>query len=76
LYEADRQVWGAQRSLYEGQLRRADEHIQSLQPNWWQQNALGLGIAGGFLLGTVTVISVLAVTNQVQRPVTTMMMGP
>lgn len=76
LYEADRQVWSSQRSLYEGQLRRADEHIQSLQPNWWQQNALGLGIGGGFLLGTLTVIGVLAVTNQIQRPATTTMMGP
>jgi hypothetical protein len=71
LYDADRQVWQAQRALYEGQLQRADEHIQSLRPNWWQQNALGLGIGGGFLLGTVTVISVLAVTNQIQRPATT-----
>lgn len=74
-YEADRQVWAAQRSLYEGQLQRADAHIQSLQPNWWQQNALGLGIAGGFLLGTVTVIGVLAVTNQIQSPAAASM-GP
>lgn len=75
IYEADRQVWSAQRAMYEGQIQRADEHIQSLRPNWWQQNALGLGLAGGFLLGTVTVIGVLAVTNQIQRPATSMV-GP
>lgn len=71
LYEADRQVWGAQRSLYEGQLQRADQHIQSLRPSWWQQNVLGLGLAGGFLLGAATVIAVLAVTNQIQHPAAT-----
>ena len=65
LYEADRQVWTAHRTLYEGQLQRADQHIQSLRPTWWQNNALGLGIGCGFLVGAVSVIAVLAVTNHV-----------
>ena len=63
-YESDRDVWTAQRELYEGQLHRADQHMRALQPNWFQQNAFGLGIAGGFLLGAVTVISIFAVTTR------------
>lgn len=68
VYESDREVWGVQRSLYEGQLGRADQHIRSLQPSWFQQNALGLGIAGGFMLGAAACISIFAVTSAAARP--------
>ena len=60
-YEADRGVWTAHRELYEGQLRRAEEHIRSLQPSWLERNALSLGLAGGFVLGAVTTIVLVSV---------------
>ncbi len=54
-YMADREVWGAQRELYEGALREADRTVHALRPSWWQQNALGLGFAGGLLVALVGV---------------------
>lgn len=63
-FESDRQVWQVQRELYEGQLRRADEHIRSLRPSWFQQNALTFGAGLGFVLGAATAISIFAITHR------------
>lgn len=63
LYEADIKVWGAQRELYEATLKQQQETIEKLQPSWYDQNALTIGLVGGFLLGTLTITGILVLSK-------------
>lgn len=65
LDQQDRKVWGTHRALYENRLGEALTEIERLQPNWWERNALVVGLASGFVLGTLATIGVVAVVNKV-----------
>jgi hypothetical protein len=65
--EADRQVWGAHRELYEGRLKLADQAIQDLQPKWWDRHKFQIGTIGGIILGVAATVAILAVTEEVQE---------
>lgn len=54
-YEADRKLWEQQRELYDASAQQMQKQIEDLQPTWFEQNSLFIGIAGGFLLGALTV---------------------
>lgn len=58
-YVADRQVWAAQRVLYETRLKDAAEALHRAQPNWFQAHAFELGLFSGIVVGVGTVIGVL-----------------
>ena len=66
-YGADRQVWGAHRELYETRLGLADQTIQDLQPRWWDRNKFQIGVVGGVILGIITSVAILAVTEEVRK---------
>jgi len=59
LYEADRQVWVAHRALYEGQLVRLNDEVDSLQPNWWDRHGTAMSALGGIVLGSGLTIAVI-----------------
>lgn len=61
-YEADREVWGAHRELYEERLKLADQAIQDLQPSWWDRHKFQLGVIGGIVLGVASSVAIIAVT--------------
>lgn len=65
--EADRQVMGAHRELYEGRLKLADQAIQDLQPGWWDRHKFQIGTVGGIILGAAATIAILAVTDEVRQ---------
>lgn len=62
-YVSDRNVWAAQRELYETRLKLADKAIQDLQPGWWDRHKGEFGVIGGFILGTAMTISIYAIAN-------------
>lgn len=62
-YVSDRNVWAAQRELYETRLKLADKAIRDLQPGWWDQHKGEFGVIGGFILGTAMTISIYAIAN-------------
>jgi hypothetical protein len=64
LYEADRAVWEVQREYYEARLALADDRLKELEPTWFQQNQLALGVAGGFLLGAALTLSLVAILDE------------
>lgn len=63
LFEADRAVWAAQREFHEARIRVTDDALRAMVPNWWERNALPLGLMGGFALGVALVVSVVALAN-------------
>lgn len=58
-YEADRQVFGAQRLLYEARLRDAGEAAQRDQPGWVKAHAAELGVLGGMVVGAAMAVGVI-----------------
>jgi hypothetical protein len=50
-YEADRIVWRAHREDYETTIQLADDHIDDLQPNWWEEHDGQVMGAIGLVLG-------------------------
>lgn len=63
IYESDRMVWGAQRELYEERLRLSGEEIYNLQPDWWDENKLAVGIAIGVVFGIGLSLGVYAAAD-------------
>jgi hypothetical protein len=51
LYDADRQVWGAQRELYEERVSSLHDALRQAQPTFFEKYALQFGVVGGFLIG-------------------------
>ena len=54
VHDADAKFWLTEQELYEDLLQQTDKEIKALQPTWLMENALSLGISGGFLLGLIT----------------------
>ena len=53
---ADREVWVAHRAVYESTIQNMAEQIRNLQPSWFDENKISIGLGGGFILGAVTVV--------------------
>jgi hypothetical protein len=68
LYEADRQLWGAHRELYEERVRTGAEELKKAQPNWWQQHGPALGVVGGFVVGAASTIAITFAIHQAANP--------
>ena len=67
-YDADRQVWAAQRELYEAQIVRDREEIGNLQPTWWEQHDGTVLTALGVIVGAaITVAITFAVEEATDR---------
>lgn len=62
-YVSDRKVWGAQRELYEKRLQLADQAIQDLQPSWWDRHKAEFGVIGGFVIGAMVTVAIVAISN-------------
>jgi hypothetical protein len=62
-FVSDRNVWKAQRELYEKRLQLADQAIQDLQPGWWDRHKAEFGVIGGFVLGAAMTIAIVSVAN-------------
>lgn len=58
-YAADRNVFSAQRSLYEARLKDAAIALEKAQPNWFQAHAWELGILFGVVVGAGVTIGVV-----------------
>jgi hypothetical protein len=58
MYEADRELWGAHRALYEERIATAEEELKKAQPNWWQQHGPALGMVGGFVVGAAMTVAI------------------
>lgn len=67
MYEADRQVWAAQRDLYEERVRTAQTELQKAQPSWWQQHGPALGMVAGFVVGAVMTVAIVYGVNQATK---------
>ena len=65
--EADRQVFGVHRELYEERLKLADQALQDAVPGWWDRHKFQVGTVGGIILGAAATIAILAVTDEVQK---------
>lgn len=68
MYEADRQLWGAHRELYEERVRTGAEELKKAQPNWWQQHGPALGVVGGFVVGAAMTVAITYAVNQATKP--------
>lgn len=51
LYENDRIVWQNQRGTYEDTLVEANKEIVRLNPTWWDDHKLEIGLVGGAVIG-------------------------
>jgi hypothetical protein len=67
-YEADRQVWGAHRELYEEQIRRDREALEQARPDWWEQNDATVVGAITFILGAAITVGIVAAIDYVVDP--------
>lgn len=67
-YEADRQVWVAQRDLYEAQIQADAQEIERLQPSWWSLHRGEILATVGVIAGTALAIGVMAVVVEVDEP--------
>lgn len=67
-YEADRQVWAAQRELYEAQIAADREEIERLQPTWWDRNGFAIGTAAGFIIGAAVTIAITFAVEEATTP--------
>ena len=63
LYTADKNIWVVQQELYETTLKQQQEQLVKLQPTWFQQNAFSLGLAGGFVFGTLLIGATIVLTK-------------
>ncbi len=68
VFEADRIIWSAHRELYEARIRQTEEALNKAQPNWFQQNALQIGVVGGFIIGAAMTIAITYAVEQVTTP--------
>ena len=62
--EADRQVWAAQRELYEAQIAADREEIENLQPSWWERHDGTVLTAVGVVVGAAITVAITFAVNQ------------
>lgn len=67
MYESDRQVWAAQRDLYEERVRTAQDELKKAQPNWWQQHGPALGMVAGFVIGAAMTVAIVYAEHQATK---------
>jgi hypothetical protein len=63
LYSSDRKVWSTQREFYEEELKAADKKLKELQPGWYDQHKLELGVIGGMILTILSASLISRVTK-------------
>lgn len=63
-FEADRQVWAAQRELYEAQIAADRREIERLQPTWWEQHDGQVLTAVGVVVGAAITVAITFAVNQ------------
>lgn len=56
LYNTDREVWKQTRIVYEERLGQANEEIRRLQPSWWDQHRLEIGVVTGIIGGVAIMV--------------------
>ena len=56
IIEADREVWGSHRELYEGTLSIAEQRLVECRKPWWDDYKFHLGVGTGFIVGVGTAI--------------------
>lgn len=66
-FEADRQIWAAQRELYEAQIAADHREIERLQPTWWETHDGEVLTAVGVVVGAVVTVAVVFAVNQVSE---------
>ena len=66
LYDVDREIFGAQRTVYEERIRQANSEIERLSPSWWDDHKTDLAWATGFFLGAATTIAIVYAVDEVQ----------
>jgi hypothetical protein len=64
---ADRNVWGAQRALYENQIHEDKKEIDKLQPTFWDRYGVPIMTTVGFVVGAGVTIGIAAAINEVQQ---------
>jgi hypothetical protein len=62
-YTEDRKIWTSHRELYEDQLKACEKKFKELQPGWFDQHKLELGILGGIVLGIAATAAAAKVTK-------------
>lgn len=62
--EADRQVWMAQRALYEAQLSADREEIERLQPSWWERHDGEILAVIGVIAGAALTVALTFAVNE------------
>ena len=56
IFESDRRVWSAQRTLYEDEIKQDEAALEKERPDWWEQHKFEVGVIGGFILGSAATI--------------------
>ena len=67
LYELDRKVWGAQRTVYEERLGQANAEIKRRSPSWWDENKGTIAWAAGFVMGAAATVGIVYSVDQVKQ---------
>lgn len=62
--DADRQVWAAQRALYEAQIEADREEIERLQPTWWERHDGTVLTVVGVVVGAALTVALTFAVNE------------
>lgn len=67
LYAVDLRTWGREREVYQRHLSLADDEIdranERAERSWWEQHGDEVGLVGGFILGVVITVGVVAAVD-------------